>query len=36
MSEGVIPEILDACPIVLGLILVNFSRASIDKDVSLL
>lgn len=36
ISEGVIPDILEACPIVLGLTLVNFSRASFDKEVNLM
>jgi hypothetical protein len=36
MSEGETPEILEACPNVLGFILNNFSRASFDKDKSLL
>ncbi len=30
-SEGVTPEILDACPIERGFILDNFSLASVDK-----
>ena len=32
MSEGETPLILEACPIVLGLIEVNFSRASKEMD----
>jgi hypothetical protein len=32
MSEGEIPLILDACPILEGLILLSFSLASDDKD----
>ena len=31
ISEGVTPEILDACPIERGFILESFSLASVDK-----
>ena len=34
ISEGETPEILEACPKVLGFIFINFSRASFDSDIS--
>lgn len=34
MSAGETPGILDACPIVVGLILLSFCLDSIDKDES--
>ena len=33
-SEGEIPLIRDACPIVVGLIVVNLSTASPDKELN--
>ena len=32
MSDGVTPEIREACPKVRGFIFINFSRASFDKE----
>lgn len=32
ISDGDTPEIREACPNVLGFILINFSRASLDRD----
>ena len=34
ISDGETPDILDACPKVRGFTLINFSRASFDKDAS--